>query len=83
MRNPMKILAASSLLVAGLAIAPTLYAHESDGSGMMGQGGMMGQMSEMMAGCNEMMQSMNRVGSGTPNKQWRQDAPDAAPSSKG
>src|SRR3546814_20768105 len=62
MRNPMKILAASSLLVAGLAIAPTLYAHESDGSGMMGQGGMMGQMSEMMAGCKEMMQSMNRVG---------------------
>ena len=83
MRSSMKILAVSGLLVAGLAAAPVLYAHESDGSGMMGQGGMMGQMSEMMAGCNEMMPSMNQGGSGTPNKQWRQDAPDAAPSPKG
>lgn len=83
MRNSMKILAASSLLVAGLAATPVLYAHESDGSGMMGQGGMTEQMSEMMAGCNKMMQSMDQGGSKTPNEQWRRDAPDSAPSPKG
>jgi len=75
MRNPMKILAATTLLVAGLAIAPALYAHEPGGFGMMDR------MSEMMTGCSEMMQSMRQGGSGAPNDQWRQDAPDAAPSS--
>ena len=80
MRDPMKTLAIASLLVASLAAAPALYAHEPDGSGMMGQDGMMGQMSEMMAGCNEMMQSMRQGGAGAPNDQWRRDAPDAAPS---
>lgn len=83
MRNPMKILAASSLLVAGLAVAPTLYAHASGGSGMMGPDGMMGQTGEMMAGCNKMMQSMNKGGSGAPNEQWRHGTPDTAPSPKG
>ena len=83
MRNSMKILAASALLVPGLAAAPVLYAHEADGSGMMRQGGMMGQMSEMMAGCNKMMQSMDQGGSDTPNEQRRQDAPSSAPSPKG
>lgn len=47
---------------------------------MMGQGsggmmGMMGQMSQMMANCNSMMQSMNHGGSGRPNDQWRKDVP--------
>lgn len=34
-------------------------------------------------GCNKMVQSMNKGGSGTPNEQWRQDTPDATPSAKG
>lgn len=86
MRNPIKALAVTSAVVAGLAITPSLYAHESSksggsmmGSGMMGQGGMMGmmgQMSEMMEGCNKMMQSMHQGGSGRPNEQWREGAPD-------
>lgn len=86
MRNPIKALAVTSAVVAGLAIAPALYAHDSSesggsmmGSGMMGQGGMMnmmGQMSEMMEGCNKMMQSMHQGGSGRPNERWREDAPD-------
>lgn len=84
MRKSTKILAAAGLLVAGLAAAPALYAHDSGGSGgsMMGQGmmGMMGEMTEMMAGCSEMMQSMRQVGSGAPNEQWRQDTPGQAPS---
>ncbi|MEQ8393702.1 hypothetical protein [Thalassobaculum sp.] len=81
MRKSTKILAAASLLVAGLAAAPALHAHESGGSGgsMMGQG-MMGEMTEMMAGCSEMMQSMRQGGSGAPNEQWRQDTPGQAPS---
>lgn len=43
-----------------------------------GSGGMMtmmGQMSQMMANCNSMMQSMNHGDSGRPNDQWRKDAP--------
>jgi hypothetical protein len=86
MRRSIKALAVTSAVIAGLAAAPALYAHDSNesggsmmGSGMMSQGsmmGMMGQMSEMMEGCNKMMQSMNRDGSGRPNEQWREDAPD-------
>jgi hypothetical protein len=80
----MKVLAASTLLAAGLASAPTLYAHESDGSGRIGQTSeMMVGCSEMMVGCSEMMQSMRQGGSGSPNDQWRQGTPDAAPSEKG
>jgi hypothetical protein len=82
-RKSIKTLAVTSTVVAGLAAAPALYAHDSDGRGssmmgpgMMGQGGMMGQMSEMMEGCNKMMQSMNRGGSGRPNEQWRNGAPE-------
>ena len=87
MRRSMKTLAVTFALVAGLAAAPALYAHDSEGSGgstmgpdMMGQGGMMGmmgQMSEMMENCNKMMQSVNHNGSGKPNEQWRKDAPKA------
>ncbi|MGE0333885.1 MAG: hypothetical protein AB7Q76_01225 [Gammaproteobacteria bacterium] len=86
MRKSMKTLAVASTLIAGLAAAPALYAHDSEesggsmmGPGMMGQSGMMGmmgQMSEMMENCNKMMQSMNHDGSGTPNEQWRKDAPE-------
>lgn len=83
MRKSIKALAIASAIIAGLAAAPALYAHDSEesggsmmGSGMMGQGGMMGMMSEMMEGCNRMMQSMNHGGSGRPNEQWREKSPD-------
>lgn len=82
MRRSMKALAAAAALVAGLAVAPTLFAHESQesagsmmGHGMMGQGGMMDGMSGMMESCSSMMQTMTPGGSGRPNEQWRQDAP--------
>lgn len=86
MRRSIKVLAVTSAVIAGLAAAPALYAHDSKesggsmmGPGMMGQDGMMdmmGQMSEMMEGCNKMMQSMNRGSSERPNEQWRKDAPE-------
>lgn len=83
MRKSIKALAIASAVIAGLAVAPALYAHDSEesgfsmmGSGMMGQGGMMGQMSEMMEGCNRMMQSMSHDGSERPNEQWREKSPD-------
>ncbi len=66
MRKSVKTFLVASTLVAGLAIAPAIYAHDSPGSqgsmmgpGMMGQGGMMGmmgQMSQMMENCNKLMQ---------------------------
>lgn len=95
MRKSIKTLAITSTVVAGLAAAPALYAHDSERSGgsmmrsgMMGEGGMMGmmnQMSEMMEGCKRMMQSMNQGGSGRPNEQWREDAPknDKTPDTNG
>ena len=65
-KNLNTVIVASALAVAMLS-GTALYAHQSDGSqgsmmdpGMMGQGGMMGQMSEMMATCNQMMQGMMR-----------------------
>jgi hypothetical protein len=98
MRKSIKALAIASAVIAGLAVAPALYAHDSEesggsmmGSGMMGQGGMMGmmnmmgQMSEMMEGCNRMMQSMSHDGSRRPNEQWREKSPDnkSAPGTNG
>lgn len=89
MRKSINALAITSTVIAGLAAAPALYAHDSKESGdsmmspgMMGQGGMMGminmmgQMSEMMEGCNRMMQSMSHDGSGRPNDRWREKSPD-------
>lgn len=62
MRNNLKILLVASTLAAGLAAAPAIYAHDSDGGSgsMMGRGmmGMMGQMRSMMENCNRMMQAM-------------------------
>ncbi len=65
MKLNMKTLAVTSALVIGFGAAPLVYAHDTDGSqgsmmgqGMMGQGGMMGQMREMMETCNKMMQGM-------------------------
>ncbi|MGD9724793.1 MAG: hypothetical protein AB7M05_08530 [Alphaproteobacteria bacterium] len=90
MRKFSKTLLAAAALVAGLAAAPALYAHDSGnsqndsgsmmGSGMMGQGSMMnmmGQMSQMMDHCNQMMQGSMGSGSGKPNEQWRKEAPSA------
>lgn len=84
MRNSVKTLAAAAALIASAALAPALYAHDSgssdehDGS-MMGPGmmNMMGQMSQMMDNCSEMMQGTMGDGSGKPNEQWRKDAPTA------
>ncbi len=86
MRKSVKSLIAISAVMAGFAVAPALYADDSQGSkmdrGMMGEGGMMsmmnmmGQMGEMMESCNKMMQShMNGHGAEHPDDQWREDAP--------
>jgi len=87
MRKHLTTLLVASTLALGLAAAPAIYAHDSDGAGgstmgrsMMGQGdmmGMMGQMSSMMENCNQMMQAM--MGDGhepaRPNDQWRDRSP--------
>lgn len=95
MHKSIKVLAIASAFIASLAVAPALYAHDSDnsgypmmGSGMMGQGGMtnmMGQMSNMTERCNTMMQSMSHNGSGRPNEQWREKSSDnnSAPGTNG
>jgi hypothetical protein len=85
MRKHLKVLLVASTLAAGLAAAPALYAHDSDGAGgsmmgrgmMMGQGGMMGQMSSMMENCSQMMQAMRGDGHepARPNEQWRNPSP--------
>lgn len=95
MRKSMKILAVASALVAGVAIAPALYAHDlersggsmmgpgtMDQGGMMGMMNMMGQMSQMTDQCNEMMQGAGDGGAGKPNEQWRGNAP-AVPGNNG
>lgn len=58
MRTGFKTFALISALVAGLAAAPALYAHDSDRSDrhMMGPGGMMGMM--RMDGMMNMMRGM-------------------------
>lgn len=92
MRKSIEGLAVISAVIAGLAAAPALYAHEPKGSGssMMGSGimdqdGMMGEMSETMGGCSKMMQSMHQGDAERPNEQWRKDVPDSnnAPDTKG
>ena len=84
MRKNLKTLLVVSTLAAGLAAAPAIYAHDSDGAGgsmmgrgMVGQGGMMGQISSMMENCSQMMQAMMGDGreSARPNEQWRNRSP--------
>jgi hypothetical protein len=82
MRKHLKTLLVASILAAGLAAAPAIYAHDSDGAGgsmmgrdMMGQGGMMGMMGGMMEHCNEMMQAMDDGHAHRPNEQWRDRQP--------
>jgi membrane protease subunit (stomatin/prohibitin family) len=78
MQKHRKTLLVASTLALGLAAAPAIYAHDSDGAGgsMMGRG-MMGQMSSMMENCSQMMQAM--MGNGhepaRPNEQWRNRSP--------
>jgi hypothetical protein len=87
MQKHRKTLLVASTLALGLAAAPAIYAHDSDGAGgsmmgrsMMGEGGMMGmmgQMSSMMENCSQMMQAM--MGDGhepaRTNEQWRNRSP--------
>jgi len=71
-----KIVSAATALLAAAA-APVL-AHESGSApNSMMKGGMMGQANGMM-GCGGMMQGRR---GGSPNDQWRNDAP-AAPSDR-
>jgi len=78
MRRQTKVLLITSALVASLAAAPALLAHDSREHGMMGRGGMMssggmmGSMMRMMEHCSQMMGSDSRQ----PNDQWRK-APSA------
>ena len=65
MRKNLNTVIMASALAVALLSGTALYAHQSDGSqgsmmgpGMMRQGDMMGQMSQMMATCNQMMQGM-------------------------
>ena len=95
MRTNLKTLLGAAAVTAALAGTPALYAYadtqnQGQSGGMMqgGQGGMMnmmGQMNEMMESCNKMMQSMHQGGSGKPNEQWRENAPerDQKPEKKG
>jgi hypothetical protein len=84
MQKHRKTLLLASTLALGLAAAPAIYAHDSGGTGgsmmgrgMMGQGGMMGQMSSMMENCSQMMQAMKGDGHGParPNEQWQNRSP--------
>ncbi len=76
MRKHTKVLLIAAALIASLAVAPALLAHDSRENGMMGHDGMMknggmmgmmGSMMRMMEHCNQMMQDDSRL----PNDQWR------------
>lgn len=92
MRKSMKTLTAAAALVASVATASALYAHDSEsskahdgemmGSGMMGMMNMMEEMSGMMDHCNQMMQGTTGDGTGRPNEQWRKQAPAVPEQSK-
>jgi hypothetical protein len=80
MSKHLKTLLVASTLAAGLAAAPAIYAHDSDGAGgsmtgTIGKHGMMGMMGGMMEHCNEMMQAMDEGYGHRPNEQWRDRQP--------
>ena len=80
MRKHQRILLVASIVAAGLAAGPAIYAHDTDGASgsMMGRGmmGTMGQMSSMMENCSQMMQAMgNGHEPARPNEQWRNRSP--------
>jgi hypothetical protein len=85
MRKQSKVLLIAFVLVASLAAAPALLAHDSRNHGMMGRDGMMdnrgmmgrmGSMMRMMEHCSQMMGEDSRQ----PNNQWRKGP--SAPSEK-
>lgn len=87
MPSKLKLVLTTAIVAVGLAGAPALYAHDSQGSSGsmmgMGQGNMMGggmmSMMNMMSdngqmaqGCSQMMQGMQGGnGSQRPNEQWQ------------
>ena len=74
MRNAKRTLARAAVCVTALLAIPILYAHDAPApSGSMMPGNMMGQMSQMMDRCGDMMQSGPR--GNRPNDQWRKDTP--------
>ena len=81
MRKPERTLVLTTVIVAALLATSTLYArndHGSSGSvirrGMMGEGNIMGRMSQMMDHCTSMMQ--RRANDNVrPNEQWRNRVP--------
>ena len=77
MRKSLKILAATSAVAISLAVAPALYADDSQGSKMeSGMMNMMEQMGGMMESCTKMMQShMSDQGIAHPSHQGSENAP--------
>lgn len=86
MRKNLKTVIMAGALAVALLSGTALYAHDYGSSqeptvgpgimaqgGMMGQNRMMGQMSQMMAACNQMMQGMMQHHQEQPQK------PDQAP----
>ncbi len=91
MRKSLKALIVASALAAGVAVAPTLSAHETQnpqgptmgrgmmGQGMMGHGAMMGMMEHMgrMSQTSQMLETCNKFMQGAVEK--RDKAPEAPP----
>lgn len=76
MRRSMFAMGVAAAIAVALAISPALQAHDTaspraEGGSMMGSG--MGQMSQMMDHCNQMMKGT----SAKPNDQWRDSSPPA------
>lgn len=63
MRKTLKLVAFAAILLTGFALAPAIYAHDTDSprGGMMGPG-MMGQGSMMQGGQGGMMNMTNMLG---------------------
>jgi len=85
MRKPLQVTAFASAVAAALLAVSTLYAQTAHdkggpmmGHGMMGRGGMMGGMDQMMDHCRQMMGG----GSTRPNEQWKKETP-KTPEKKG
>ncbi len=87
MRKSLKALVVASALAAGVAVAPTVSAHEArfpqgptmghggmmDHHAMMNMMGHMGQMSQMVETCNKMMQGAMEKRDEAPEAPLQQD----------